>query len=716
MKWREDPANVRPMLASLDEPPMVQRGFVYEPKYDGIRALVDLAPPPKGGSPRVRLFSRNGNEKTAQFPAIVSALGTIARTLEAPVLLDGEIVAVDDAGRPLGFQFIQGRIHRTTAGEIERGEREQPAILVLFDQLRDGDEDLRSLPLAARRLRLQDRVRLNARTSPLLRLSEMAVDDGRPLLDRARQEGWEGLIVKDGQSAYQSGRRTPAWKKKKLLKQQEFVVGGWTEPRQSRQNFGALLVGYYDDGRLRWAGSVGTGFNDAELARVSRLLREREIPTSPFADAFKTPERPHWVKPELVAEARFTEWTSDGLLRQPVYLGMRTDKAATDVVREEPAGQRPKAEGQRGQAPGKRPKAPGGNPVRRAASREDEAPRRGTEVRRPKTRRETRVDADLAELLGVLTHLEKTKKDADVSLPNGDSLRFTNLAKVFWPRLGITKGELIRYYVQVSPYLLPCVDDCPLVMKRFPNGVDGPAFYQQRHPEKTPPGVRREVLPDDIEPIDEEGPRDRLIGGSLTTLLYMTQLAAISQDPWFSRVADPLSQDYTAIDLDPGEGATFARVLDVARWVKDELDRFGIPGVPKTSGSRGLHIYIPLPKKTTYETGQLLAEMIATIVATAHPNVATVERRVKKRPRGTIYVDYLQNILGKTLATAYSARASDYAGVSTPLSWKEVAKGFDPRGFTVRTAPGRFREVGDLWAPLRTGKPVDIKKLLQKGS
>jgi bifunctional non-homologous end joining protein LigD len=253
-------------------------------------------------------------------------------------------------------------------------------------------------------------------------------------------------------------------------------------------------------------------------------------------------------------------------------------------------------------------------------------------------------------------------------------------------------------------------------MKRFPNGVDGPAFYQQRHPEKTPPGVRREVLPDDIEPIDEEGPRDRLIGGSLTTLLYMTQLAAISQDPWFSRVADPLSQDYTAIDLDPGEGATFARVLDVARWVKDELDRFGIPGVPKTSGSRGLHIYIPLPKKTTYETGQLLAEMIATIVATAHPNVATVERRVKKRPRGTIYVDYLQNILGKTLATAYSARASDYAGVSTPLSWKEVAKGFDPRGFTVRTAPGRFREVGDLWAPLRTGKPVDIKKLLQKGS
>jgi bifunctional non-homologous end joining protein LigD len=332
-----------------------------------------------------------------------------------------------------------------------------------------------------------------------------------------------------------------------------------------------------------------------------------------------------------------------------------------------------------------------------------------------KTSRTRKTDTDLDGLIELLTHLEKTKKDADVTLPNGDSLRFTNLAKIFWPKLGITKGELIRYYVHVAPLILPVVDDRPMVMKRFPNGLEKIAFYQQRHPEKTPPGVRREVLPDNIEPIDEEGPRDRLIGGSLTTLLYMTQLAAISQDPWFSRVADPLSQDHTAIDLDPGDGVKFPQVLDVARWVKEELDRFGIPGVPKTSGSRGLHIYIPLPPKTSYQTGQLLAEMIATIVATKHPKFATVERWTKKRPRGTVYVDYLQNILGKTLATAYSARASEYAGVSTPLTWKEVARGVAPTDFTVRTAPARFRDVGDLWAPLRTGKPVDIKKALKIG-
>jgi bifunctional non-homologous end joining protein LigD len=692
------------MLASLDEPPIAQRGMVYEPKYDGIRALVDLAPPEgRSRDPRVTIYSRNGNDKTAQFPAIVTALKQIARKLDGAVLLDGEIVAIDAAGRPLGFQHIQGRIHRTTAAEIDRGEKDQPAVLVLFDILRDGDDDLRLLPLAARRLRLQERVRITPAIKDLIRLSELTVDDGRPLLERAKDEGWEGLIGKDGQSVYHSGRRTPAWRKLKLLKQQEFVIGGWTDPRQTRQYFGALLVGYYDDGNLIYAGSVGTGFNQAELDRVAKLLRDRATPSSPFAQRIKTMERPHWVKPDLVAEIRFTEWTSDGLLRQPVYLGTRTDKSAKDVRKED-----------RGPHGVKNTVGPAGqNSVGPAGPTGPTSTKTSGTQRTQGTRRTQRTDTDLSSLLGILATLEKSKKDGDLTLPNGDTLRVTNLSKVFWPKLGITKGELIRYYVQVAPLILPCVDDRPLVMKRFPNGIDKQAFYQQRHPEKTPPGVRREVLPEDVEPIDEEGPRDRLIGGSLTTLLYMAQLAAVSQDPWFSRVADPISQDHTAIDLDPGEGATFKQVLDVARWVKDELDRYGIPGVPKTSGSRGLHIYIRLPPRTSYETGQLLAQMIATTVSTAHPKVATVERWVKRRPRGTVYVDYLQNILGKTLATAYSARASDYAGVSTPLTWAEVARGLDPTDFTVRTAPARFKKVGDLWEPLRTGKSVDLKKLLK---
>jgi len=416
---------------------------------------------------------------------------------------------------------------------------------------------------------------------------------------------------------------------------------------------------------------------------------------SPFADNFKTAEKAAWVKPTLVVEVRFTEWTSDGLLRQPVYLGTREDKSAKQIRREDA-----------------RPQAV---PALPANGRYKKNVRVGGVKKEPGSTTASSPES-LRGVIDRLRELEDTRKDGDLALPNGDTLRITNPAKVFWPALKITKGDLLRYYVEVSPYLLPVVDDRPMVMKRFPNGVDKPAFYQQRHPETPPPGVRRVVLPEDVEPISEDGPRDRVIGGSLTTLLYMTQLAAISQDPWFSRVSDPWHQDHTAIDLDPGEGAGFDKVLDVARWVKEEMDRLGVPGFPKTSGSRGLHIYIPLPPKTTYESGQLLSHLIATLVCDKHPKIATIERMVKKRRHGTVYVDYLQNILGKTLATAYSVRATDYAGVSTPLKWTEVSRGVDPRDFTIRTALQRFEETGDLWKELRTSRPVNLTAVLSRAS
>jgi bifunctional non-homologous end joining protein LigD len=513
------------------------------------------------------------------------------------------------------------------------------------------------------------------------------------MLRRAREEGWEGLIVKEAHSPYHSGKRSPVWRKMKLLKQQEFVVGGWTAPRQTRSYFGSLLLGYYDDqGELRWAGSVGTGFDQKELDRVWKLLEARKADRSPFADNFKTAEKAAWVKPTLAVEVRFTEWTSDGLLRQPVYLGTREDKSPKQIRREDA---RPQAA----------PALPANGRYKKNRRIRDEN----------ETRTEQRPGIDtISTIVQRLHELQDARKDGEIALPNGDTLRVTNLSKLFWPALKITKGDLLRYYVEVSPYLLPAVDDRPMVMKRFPNGVDKHAFYQQRHPETPPPGVRRVVLPEDVEPITEEGPRDRVIGGSLTTLLYMAQLAAISQDPWFSRVSDPWHQDHCAIDLDPGEGAGLSQVLDVARWVKEEMDRLGVPGFPKTSGSRGLHIYIPLPPKTTYESGQLLCHLIATLVCDKHPKVATIERMVKRRPRGTVYVDYLQNILGKTLATAYSVRASDYAGVSTPLRWTEVARGVDPRDYTIRTALQRFSETADLWKELRKSRPVNLKAVLSR--
>ncbi len=674
------------MLATLSEPPLTGAGLLFEPKYDGIRALIHVAP--RRPQPEVRLWSRLGNDKTSQFPAIVHALQAWGTKLKGPVLLDGEIVALDADGRPAGFQKLQGRIHLLDSKDVERLEKEQPVAILLFDLLRDGDEDIRGLPLTERRARLQKL--LGKPKGTVLRISEQVAADGRALHKRALAEGWEGLIVKEARAPYQSGRRSPAWRKLKVVKEQEFVIGGWTEPRQTRQHFGALLLGVYDrpkNGALKYVGHTGTGFNGKELARVWTLLKARETKSSPFSTPFKTNEPAHWVKPELVAQIRFTEWTADEKLRHPVYQGLRDDKPASQVVAE---------------FPDRTPE------VKKsvAASRARSSPARRKEP--------TESYAPVTTVIDQLRALEDNRRDGTIELPDGSRLGITNPHKPFWPKLKLTKGDLLRYYAAVAPFVLPAVADRPLVMKRFPNGVGAPAFYQQRSRiEKPPPGVRIETIGDDLDPISEPDAR-RFVGGSLITLLYMTQIAAISQDPWFSRVQSPLSADYVAIDLDPGEGTPFSRVLEVARLVHDELDSLKVPSVPKTSGSSGLHIYIPLAPGTTYESGMLFCQIVATIVASKHPKIATVERTVRARRKGTVYVDYLQNILGKTLATAYSARASDYAGVSTPLTWKEVFEDIDPRDFTILTAPERFQKVGDLWARLRTSKPANLEAVFRK--
>jgi bifunctional non-homologous end joining protein LigD len=685
MKWRENPAAIRPMLATLADAPLASPGLIYEPKYDGIRALVDVVPGRAPGG--VRIWSRLGNEKTSQFPSIVRALDAFRATLKAPLLIDGEIVALDDEGRPAGFQRLQGRIHLTGEREVEDIERAQPVALIAFDLLRDGDEDLRGLPLTDRRVRLEAHLgpASGARAAAtkgaragVLRISEQVAGDGNALQARALEEGWEGLIAKDARAPYHSGRRSPAWRKLKVLQQQEFIVGGWTAPRSTRQYFGALLLGVRDKthpGALTYVGHTGTGFNQAELARLWKLLKARETERSPFADRIKTNEPAHWVRPELVAQVRFTEWTADNKLRHPVYLGLRDDKRPEDVVREKKGSARRSSSAD----------APAGIPT-----------------------------PAMAFVIAQLRALEDARRDGTIELPGGERLGVTNLWKIFWPGARLTKGDLLRYYATVSDYILPAVADRPLVMKRFPNGIDGMAFYQQRsRQEKPPAGVRIETLAPEVEPISEPDAR-RFIGGSLITLLYMTQIAAISQDPWFSRVQSPLDADYVALDLDPGDGTPFAKVLDVARWVHDELEALGVPAVPKTSGSSGLHVYIPLPPDTSYESGQLFCQIVATMIAARHPKTATVERTVRARPRGTVYVDYLQNILGKTLATAYSARASEFAGASTPLTWKEVHAGVDPQAFTIVTAPERFREVGDLWARLRTARPANLETVFRK--
>jgi bifunctional non-homologous end joining protein LigD len=286
----------------------------------------------------------------------------------------------------------------------------------------------------------------------------------------------------------------------------------------------------------------------------------------------------------------------------------------------------------------------------------------------------------------------------------GERLEVSNLRKPFWPKLKLTKGDLFRHYVRVAPFILPVLEDRPLVMKRFPNGLAGAPFYQHRAPDKVPPGVR-------IERVNAGNEiRPHLIGGGLTTLLYTAQLGAISQDPWFSRAQTPGTIDHIAIDLDPPDGLPYRRVLDVAQWVRDALVSLKATGFAKTSGAGGLHVYVPMPPQTTYETGLLFAQIVATMVAERHSKDATIERSVKARGR-RIYVDYMQNGLGKTLASAYSARASEFAGVSTPLTWDEVDEGVSPQDFTVANFDQRIKAVGDPWAALRRSKVRTLPSL-----
>ena len=320
-----------------------------------------------------------------------------------------------------------------------------------------------------------------------------------------------------------------------------------------------------------------------------------------------------------------------------------------------------------------------------------------------------RPTATIAEAVAQqLDALEDDGGDGTISW-RGGRLDVSNLGKVFFPKTKTTKGDLMRFYARISPSLLPTIADRPLVMKRYPNGVKGQAFYQQKAPDKVPKGVR-------VETVSDEGltTAQRIVGGDLATLLYLVQLGAISIDPWHSRVQSITTADYAIIDLDPGPRAQFKRVVEVALAVKEALDEFGLHAVPKTSGASGMHVVLPLAKRVPNEGARTLAEIVATRVAEHHPRIATVERSVKERPRGAIYVDYLQNIRGKTVAGVYSVRAQPTPTVSTPLAWDEVDDDLDPREFTIDTVLPRLRSKGDLWA---TGmkKANKLDKVVRRG-
>jgi bifunctional non-homologous end joining protein LigD len=381
----------------------------------------------------------------------------------------------------------------------------------------------------------------------------------------------------------------------------------------------------------------------------------------PFVGVPDAAEGAHWVRPELVAEVKFLEWTRDGQLRQPVFIGLRSDKDAALVTRE-----------------GGAPQVIKGPPVE--------------------------LTPDLLALIQALDGMEKGGADGDITV-EGQRLKVSNLGKVFWPDVGATKGDLLRYYASVAPAILPVLADRPQTLERYPNGITSDMFYQQRMPGPIPDAVRTVTLDVDGEPAE------RVVGGDLYTLLYTAQLAAISQHVWPSRLESLDDMDYSMLDLDPGEDVPFSAVRETALAVQEQLQRLGLRGYPKTSGASGIHVVVPLQTDTSYETGRLLAELIANLVAKARPDLTTVQRVVSKRG-ARVYLDFLQNRRGATVASAYSVRPRLGATVSAPIAWHELDDDLQPEDFSVRTMSDRLSAVGDLWAACRADAN-DVREVLE---
>ncbi len=594
-----------PMLATSADSLPESEGWTYEPKWDGYRAIATIA----GGE--ATLTSRRGNDLTERFREAAKAAERGVRSSDAVV--DGEIAALDDDGRSRFSLLQQG------TGTLA---------LVLFDVLEIDGDPLLEEPLSERRKRLEalvDSSKGGIFVSPQF-------DDGRALLRAARKQGIEGVVAKKLDSSYQPGRRSTDWRKVKVRASQEVVIVGYTKGQGRRSHsFGALVVAVHEAGGLRWAGNVGTGYSDDEIERLLGLLRPLERKTAPLAEEPKMPRVRRgdavWVEPKLVAQVEFVEWTHDGRLRAPVYLGLREDKTPEEV-RREPA------------------------PV------------------------------------------------PDVIRKGKRELRLSNLDKPFWPEEGITKGDLIAYYRDVAEVLVPHLRQRPFTMKRYPDGWQGKNFFQKQAPTHMPEWIKRSRQPASTREGEKKIIDYALVDDELA-LLWMVNMGCIDMHAWSSRVDKPERPDWVMFDLDPSEGATFDDVVEVAGLVKQTLDLLELASYPKTSGSRGIHVLVPVSRRQTFADAREFAAIVAGALARAHPGLVTTEWARKKR-RGVL-VDANQNRPGATNAAVYSVRPRAGAPVSTPLRWEEVVPGLDLASLTMDVVRDRVARDGDLFAPVLEG-------------
>jgi len=593
------------MLADTAEHPFSGRGWLFELKYDGYRLLTE-----RDGE-RAELRFRGGHDATAAFPELRRAL--LALPIDTFVL-DGEVVVLDDRGRP-SFQRLQERLRLRRPSEIAHGRVALPATLFVFDLLACGGFDLRSLPLRQRK----DLLRQLLPASGPLRFADHVEEQGKELFQAARELGLEGLVAKAAEAPYRAGR-SPKWLKLRVERTGDFAVVGFTEPRGSRAGLGALHLAIRQGNRWRYAGRVGTGMSDRQLHQLRSQLVPTARSTPPFVGPAPRGKENVWVEPILVCEVRFKEWTRDGMLRQPAFLRLREDKTPNECVRE---------------------------------ARPDPEPPPSPETEASPQR----------------------------------TVALTNTDKVFWPEEGYTKGDLIQFYRSVSPWILPYLRERPLVMTRYPDGINGKSFFQKDAPGFAPPWLRTERI------WSEHAGReiDYFICDDEASLLYVANLGTIPLHIWASRVPTLAQPDWCILDLDP-KGAPFGHVVKLALAIRRLCEALELPSGIKTSGASGLHILIPLAGQCTFEQSRGLAELIARVVEAEHPEIATTARTLAAR-HGRVYLDFLQNGHGRLLVAPLSVRPLPGAPVSTPLHWGEVGGRLEPGKFTIRTVPKRLRRL-----------------------
>jgi bifunctional non-homologous end joining protein LigD len=664
-----------PQLATLTDEVFDNDAWLFETKFDGYRALIEI------NNGKVNLKSRNGITFNRKYPPLVEAF----KIVEHDVILDSEIVVEDDEGKSK-FQWLQYYMEEPDRGKLK---------CYVFDILYFNGFDLTGLELVQRKRILEA---LLPQTDEIIYSKHIIGEGNKALAEAEKQEG-EGLIAKKISSKYLINKRSKDWLKIKITKEQEMVIGGFTDPNGGRMGFGSLLLGYYEDGKFVYSGKCGTGFNEESLKDMHKRLKKLETDKCPFVT--KPKERgAHWVKPELVAQIKYTEWTETNSLRHPVFLALRNDKDPKDVGREQPKHLTPE---------GTTSNIKEVNPETETKAKVKEEKKEGKREKGKatgKAAKEAKASDEKAKPAKKTT-AKKTAKAGKKGWDT-DKVKVTNLDKVFWPEEGYTKGDVITYYDEMAEYILPYIIDRPQSMRRTPNGIKGEGFFHKNVAGQAPEWATTEIV--HSESTDED--IEFLVCNDKETLIYMANLGCIEINPWSSRVGSLDNPDYIIFDLDPNE-TTMENLVTTAKKVKEILDSLGIKGYLKTSGGKGLHIFIPVKPKYTYDQTREFSHIISQAVHNALPDITSLERMPKKRI-GKVYMDFLQNGRGKTMSCAYSLRPREGATASTPLDWDELNdEKFSVKNYNIKTLPKRVKEKGDLWADF-FDNAVDLKKLLEK--